>query len=218
MAVSAPSAGVRRMWRVMRRKRALDGGGIGPAGVHRVHHHGGLPELLGPHLGQHHLSPLGLRIGDHAVVVAPVPVRILEIQAPGIHAARRDPDHPALGRLLEAPSAPSVHLPRAPPGCRRWVDSPPPPGSRIDRPAPRPAESRTRLRAARGPPGSRPGAIQRGTPEARPTAGAETGPRRDRAGVRLPYRPAAPGPRAAGRRACSPPGRRRQSRPLRFPR
>jgi hypothetical protein len=84
------------------REGFLDGWGVSPTGVHRIDNDGAAGQLFGPELRQHHLSAFGFRIGRHPVVFALGPSEILEIEATGVHATRRDPDDPAVVGLFQA--------------------------------------------------------------------------------------------------------------------
>lgn len=71
-------------------------GGVGPAGVHGVR-----VQLARPEPGQHHLHPLGAGVGGGAVVGH----RLVDPQPLGVHAARGDPQHPAVP-LAQGPGEP----------------------------------------------------------------------------------------------------------------
>ena len=83
------------------RQRVLYGGRVCPTRMHRVHDDGAASQLVSPEFSQDHLGALGLGVGENTIVVAILPVRILEIQSASVHSTRRNPDHPPIGGLFQ---------------------------------------------------------------------------------------------------------------------
>ena len=84
------------------RQRVLYGGRVRPTRVHRIHDDGSPSKFFSLKFSEDHLCALGLGVGENAIGISPLPVRILEIQSSRVHSTRRNPDHPTIGGLFQA--------------------------------------------------------------------------------------------------------------------